>query len=104
MSMRFIGVALLLFVGVVGWRVGENLSSDAVGMAVGLLLGVMAGVPTALLVLASQRREREYDRYERPRQRTTHQQLPAPMQPPVIVVTGQRLPRQAQQQNVIEQW
>lgn len=34
----------------------RSLSSDAIGMAVGVLFGVFAGVPTALLVLASNRR------------------------------------------------
>lgn len=73
---RLIGLGILLFLGVAGWRVGETLSSDAVGMAVGLLLGVMAGVPTALLVLAS---HRNAQRYEQP-QRWTER----PQQPPKI--------------------
>ncbi|MBV7329191.1 hypothetical protein KFU94_13265 [Chloroflexi bacterium TSY] len=83
-------VMLLIFVGAAGWRVGENLSSDATGMAIGMLLGIMAGIPTALLVLASGRRHQ----YERKNEsRTRRQQLQIPQeyqtsQPPVIVVTG----------------
>lgn len=53
---RFVALALLVFVGVATWRLGSRLSSDAVGMGVGILFGVMAGLPTALLVLASERR------------------------------------------------
>ncbi|MCB0081783.1 MAG: hypothetical protein KDE47_12670 [Caldilineaceae bacterium] len=53
-----LGIALLIFVGVVGWRIGGELSPDALGMAVGILFGVMAGIPTALILLASQRRDR----------------------------------------------
>lgn len=50
---------VLVFVAVVGWRMGGVLSPDALGMAVGLLFGVMAGIPTALILLAGQRREGE---------------------------------------------
>ena len=30
---RFLGLALLIFVAVAGWRIGEILSTDALGMA-----------------------------------------------------------------------
>jgi hypothetical protein len=56
---RWISLALLIFVGTAGWRVGESLSPDALSMAVGVLFGVMAGVPTALLVMAGGRRNAE---------------------------------------------
>lgn len=56
------GLLILVFVGVVGWRIGGNLSSDAMGMAIGMLFGIMAGIPTALILLASERRhERPHD-------------------------------------------
>ncbi|MEZ4707586.1 MAG: hypothetical protein R3A44_10285 [Caldilineaceae bacterium] len=56
-------------VGFIGWRIGGELSPDAMGMAIGMLFGVMAGIPTALLVLASQRRESTDQRpAERPQQ------------------------------------
>ncbi len=86
---------VLLFVAIVGWRISERLSSDAVGMGIGVLFGVMAGVPAALLVLASDRNRRNQDNgagdeYSAPR-RSGHQ-LPThpayPHQPPVIVLAG----------------
>lgn len=52
---RWFCLALLVFVGTAGWRIGETLSSDALSMAVGVLFGVMAGVPAALLVMAGSR-------------------------------------------------
>lgn len=55
--MRYIILAGLIFVGVIAWRIGESLSSDALGMAVGILFGMSAGIPAALLVLVSGRRE-----------------------------------------------
>jgi hypothetical protein len=85
----------LVFVAIVGWRISERLSSDAVGMGIGVLFGVMAGVPAALLVLASDRNRRNQengtgDEYSSAR-RGGHQ-LPAhaayPHQPPVIVLAG----------------
>lgn len=50
-----IAVAILLGVPAV-LGIGGRLSPDALGMAVGLVFGVLAGVPTALLVLAANRR------------------------------------------------
>ena len=52
---RLIGFAAVLFVGVVGWRLGDGLSADALGMAVGVLLGVLAMIPIALLALSGRR-------------------------------------------------
>ena len=51
-----IGIAALIFVGMLTWQIGARLSTDAVGMGVGLVFGVLAGIPTALLVLATDRR------------------------------------------------
>lgn len=94
---QWIGLALLVFVGTAGWRIGSSLSPDALSMAVGVLFGVMAGVPTALLVMASGRRRRRDDeeRNERRQAAAAHPAAwgPAgyfpPPQPPVIVLTGQ---------------
>lgn len=58
---RLIGLAALLFAGMLAWQVGNRLSTDAVGMGVGLVFGVLAGVPAALLVLATGRRQRDDD-------------------------------------------
>ena len=86
---------VLVFVGTAGWRIGNSLSSDAISMAVGIFFGVLAGIPTALLVLASDRHKAERN------SRTTafaqqgpaqpHAAYPgygASHQPPVIIVNG----------------
>ena len=86
----FFGMATLLFVGVAGWRIGGQLSADVLGMAIGILFGVMAGIPTALILLASQRRDRDL-RDAHPGGEKTPHQLPHNAhgyQPPVIVVAG----------------
>ena len=85
----FWGAAILIFVGVAGWRIGGQLSADALGMAVGILFGVMAGIPTALILLASQRRDHE-PRAGSTEQKKPHQlaENPHPYQSPVIVVAG----------------
>lgn len=70
---KLIGWVMLIFVGVAGWKVGENLSSDAVSMAVGLIFGVMAGIPTTLLVLSASRRESDRELRRQP------QNVPLPM-------------------------
>ena len=66
--MKHFGLLIICIgVGAIGWRIGGNLSSDAMGMAIGMLFGIMAGIPTALLVLASERREPSERRpFERP--------------------------------------
>ncbi len=66
---RWMGLALLVFVGSAGWRIGEALSPDALSMAVGVLFGVLAGVPTALLVMAGSRRRNDDARGEERRPR-----------------------------------
>jgi hypothetical protein len=98
---KFVMLALLVIVGVMTWRLGSSLSSDALGMAVGVLFGVMAGIPAALLVLATssrrrgQEEEERHERYDRYQQRQDRQ-LPAyPYQPPVIVVAGAQAPQAA---------
>lgn len=88
---QFMGMAALVMVGIMAWRVTDGLSSDAVGMAVGVLFGVMAGLPAAILVLAAgRRRERDAEREVSPRQRHAQQHPayfgPGYSQPPVIVL------------------
>lgn len=84
---RYLGLLLLVFVGVAGWRIGGSLSPDALSMAVGVLFGVMAGIPAALLVLASGRRRDNATEQERRRAGNAMWGHYAP-QPPVIVVAG----------------
>ena len=86
---RTVLLSVLVFVGVAGWRIGDVLSPDALGIVVGLLLGILASVPTALMVMAAGRshRGREAEPKEKP------QALPATGgyggygPPPVIVLT-----------------
>lgn len=87
------GLGALLFIGILGWQVGEQLSSDAIGMALGVLFGIVAGIPAALMVLAAKRVDNS-DRVERRRThgRDAYGAYPLPQQPPVIVVTGQGSP------------
>jgi hypothetical protein len=70
---QWIGLALLVFVGTAGWRIGHALSPDALSMAVGVLFGVMAGVPTAILVMAGSRRRNVEEASTRERQRASMQ-------------------------------
>ena len=80
---RFLALCILVFVGVATWIIGSKLSADAIGVGVGVMFGVMAGIPTALLLLAGNRRR---DAAERPRQLDAPPGYP--QQPPVIVLTG----------------
>ena len=91
---RFLMVAILVGLGVMAWRVGGLLSSDAIGMAVGMVFGVLAGVPAALLVLATGRRSDSSRDDDAREQMRSDRQLPAyPYQSPVIVVTGGQAPQ-----------
>lgn len=63
----------LVFVGAIGWQIGERLSSDAIALSLGVLFGVFAGLPVALLVLASDRRR---------------EPAPPPQQPPPAPTIG----------------
>jgi hypothetical protein len=89
---RFVFLGALLLLGVAAWRVGNALSSDAIGLALGVIFGVMASLPGALLVLVAARRQAA--REETSPSRAHHYGgypggYPAfPPQPPVIVVTG----------------
>lgn len=100
---RFLGLALLIFVAVAGWRIGELLSTDALGMALGVIFGMMAGIPAALIALSASRMQHPAPTQREPQ--TRYDMLPAgqAMQhyPPVIVFAGTPqgqgvLPQQAQ--------
>ncbi len=102
---QFMGLAALMFVSVVAWRIAGQLSSDALGMAIGVLFGVMAGVPAALMVMASGHHRSSEDEEVVSRRRQGHGQMPqhpgyyggygpnyAP-QPPVIVLAAPGAPQ-----------
>jgi hypothetical protein len=84
------GLIVVVLIGVVGWRVASRLSPDAMGLATGVVFGVLAGLPTAVLVLASNRGRGQSD--DGPRgQRRQDGAYPYggyPQQPPVIVLAG----------------
>lgn len=85
---RFLALLVLVCAGVATWQVGEKLSPDAIGMGVGVLFGVMAGIPTALLLLASNRRRDLADStWPEPSHPRYQHQLPM-SQPPVVILAG----------------
>ncbi len=49
-------LGVLVAGGVLAWRIGETLSSDAISMGLGIFFGMLAGLPAALLVMAASRR------------------------------------------------
>ncbi len=109
---RFMIVMCLVFVAVAGWRIGDRLSSDALGMAIGVLFGIVAGIPTALLLLASSKRRAETEDEPRANPQGRFAQNgygypPFPQQPPVIVLAGNaaqgHLPAQPGYANVDQQ-
>ena len=86
---KLIGICLIVFVGVFGYRVAGALSSDAVGMAMGVFFGILAGIPAALLVIASNRRRQDDMSQEFNRPRQNNQAYPQfQQQLPVIILTG----------------
>lgn len=102
---RFFVLGCFIFIGVLGWRLGERLSPDALGMALGVLFGILAGIPTALMVLASARRRAEEENADEDSHgRGRNTAYPAdyramPHQPPVIILAGNGAPLPYGQQN-----
>lgn len=86
---RFLGIALLIFVAAAGWRIGELLSTDALGMALGVIFGMMAGIPAALIALSASRMQHPQPAREG---QERYNMLPAsqamPPYPPVIIMAG----------------
>lgn len=88
-------LGLIAFVCVVGWKVGDKLSADALSMGIGILFGVLAGVPTALMVLAASRRAQPPER--------PVQQYQQPQQPMIVMMGGQQEWGQPSRHQYIEQ-
>ena len=86
---KIVVLLLLAFVGAAGWNIGNQLSSDALGMSVGILLGVLAGLPVALLVIAAGRRSERYEPDPEP-------YYPQPQAPVIMLMGGQGQPQQWQ--------
>lgn len=88
---KFIVLAIFSFVIVAGWQAGNNLSSDAISMAIGVLFGILAGVPTALLLIAAERRralQEEDTQNQRVAYGAGYPQYQ--QQPPILVVNDPR--------------
>ncbi len=78
----------LCILGWLTWRLSMSLSSDALGMAVGVVFGVLAGIPSALLVLATSRRQNRADDDADYREQARRYPEPLPYQPPIIVLAA----------------
>ena len=89
----------LVLIGLVGWRVASSLSPDAMGLATGVVFGVLAGLPTAVLVLASNRGRGRDDDDPRGWRGQTSGAYPygGYPQPPVIVLADHPAPAPPQQ-------
>lgn len=53
----FLSVAVLVFVVVAGWQVGQTIDPDVVLIVIGFVFGTLAAIPVGLLMLVSQRRK-----------------------------------------------
>lgn len=109
---KWFGLAIVVFVGTAGWRVGDILSPDALSMGVGVLFGVLAGIPTALLVMAGSRRRNEENSRAQSQREMQGQMGGAPYQwgmphqpqAPVIVLAGAQGFRGMQDAHATQQW
>ena len=96
---KFLALCVMVAIGVLAWKVGEKLSADSIGMAIGILFGIMAGIPTALMMMASDRRRAEQAdamrAMEKEDRRLGHQNGGGG-QPMIIIAGGapQQLPQQ----------
>lgn len=89
---QIVAVSVVIVGSVAVWRLGSQLSADAVGMAIGIILGVLAGIPASLMILAGSRRRSER---EEPRWECVPQERMTPTyQPPVIVLASGPQPAQ----------
>jgi hypothetical protein len=95
---RLLILCALVFVGMLGWRVGSSLSADAIGIAVGVVFGVLASIPAALLMLVAGRRTERRQEWDGESQRARGGQQPQPGlgqyggYPPVIVMAPPSMP------------
>jgi len=99
---RLIGLAVAIFVGAVGWRLGDGLSADALGMAVGVLFGALTMIPITLVALSGRRDE--YVGYKRESHSTViTQHINVSVQPPTDVVPP-GIVRAAQKWQGVARW
>jgi len=81
----FLGVSVLIFVGMAGWQVSLSIDPDVALIVIGFLFGAAASLPAALLMLVANRRnERRQDESgpQRGRQESYPQIMVLPPQQP----------------------
>lgn len=79
------------------WQITKSISSDAIAMVIGVLLGVLASIPTALLLMANNKKNEANTTNGGNGQMNPYQNN----SPPIIILTGSG---QLQNQgNVLEQ-
>jgi len=94
-------IGFLALVCIVGWKLGEHMSTDALTMCLGVIFGLMAGIPAALMVAQRGGRVR-HDHYVHPsppvRAEPQNQPLQLPARPTRYTVIANRasLPTVAQ--------
>lgn len=91
---RLVLLVAVVMAAILIWRVGSRLSPDAVGLATGVVFGVLAGLPTAILILASNRNRRGGESSRRQDVDGAYPYGGYPQQPPVIVLAGAPAPQQ----------
>ena len=91
---RLVLLVALAMAAILVWRVGSRLSPDAIGLATGVVFGVLAGLPTAILILASNRNRRGDESARRHGVDGAYPYGGYPQQPPVIVLAGAPAPQQ----------
>jgi|JI10StandDraft_1071094.scaffolds.fasta_scaffold111029_1 hypothetical protein len=70
---KLFGIGFLMLVSVAGWKIGEHMSTDALGMALGVIFGMMAGIPVALIALAARPKE-VHNHYHAPSPQKTQEE------------------------------
>lgn len=97
---QFIGIGFLIFITVTGWKLGEHMSSDAVGMALGVIFGLIAGIPAALIALVANNQQVTNHYY------ITEAEQPAAVAPVALLPQTQKpviiLPSQPQKRIEVE--
>lgn len=92
---KMVLLIVVAFIAFVGWRITESISSDALGLAIGVVFGVLAGLPTALLVLASNRRREPEGSGNNQRGQPMGQMGYGPQAPVIVLATPNMHPQQA---------
>jgi hypothetical protein len=55
---RLAALTIIILIGVLSWIIGSRWNADAIALLVGVIFGWLGGIPTALLIIAQDRRKR----------------------------------------------